>query len=408
MIRTQQTFDADVIIVGGGLAGCTLAGLLAARGIQCLIVEGRAPGADTQGGDPRVLAVTLASANILKAARAWKHLPQDRMGFFRGMQVWDENGDGDIEFDSAELCEASLGYIIEQTVLEQAAELGNREVPTIKRLQPATPAVLKIEGGMASLELEDGTRLTARLIVGADGGRSRTRELAGIACPAYDYHQQAVACVVETELAHDRIARQRFLTEGPLAFLPMHDPHASAIVWSTSPRHAEELLAMDAVKFNQILAVAFAYRLGAVIRNGPRAAFPLQHAHAERYCLPRLALVGDAAHTVHPLAGQGANLGLLDAATLAEIITAAWEDQYDIGALGVLRHYERWRRGENLLMMKTMQSFNALFASRLRSVRYLRNIGLDLVDMMTPVKHLIMRRASGLAGDLPLAAREQY
>jgi 2-octaprenylphenol hydroxylase len=408
MKKALTTFDADVIIVGGGLVGCTMAGLLAVRGVQCLIVEGRAPGAGRQGSDPRVLAVTLASANILKAARAWKHLPQERMGFFRGMQVWDENGDGDIEFDSAELCEATLGYIIEQTMLELAAEQGNSEIPDIKRLQPATPAALKVEGGTASLGLEDGTHLIARLIVGADGGRSRIRELAGIACPAYDYHQQAVACVVETEVAHDSIARQRFLTEGPLAFLPMADPHISGIVWSTSPQHAAELLAMDEAEFNQALARAFACRLGAVVRSGPRAAFPLQHAHAERYCLPRLALVGDAAHTVHPLAGQGANLGLLDAAALAEIITGAWQGERDIGALGVLRRYERWRRGENLLMMKTMQSFNALFASRLRSVRRLRNIGLDLVDMMDPVKRLIMRRASGLVGDLPLAAHGQY
>ena len=162
---------------------------------------------------------------------------------------------------------------------------------------------------------------------------------------------------------------------------------------------------MEAEEFNQALAAAFAYRLGAVVQSGPRAAFPLQHAHAERYCLPRLALVGDAAHTIHPLAGQGANLGLLDAAALAEIITAAWQGQRDIGALGVLRRYERWRRGENLLMMKTLQSFKALFASKLPAVRFLRNVGLDLVDVMTPVKHLIMRRASGLSGDLPLAAR---
>jgi 2-octaprenylphenol hydroxylase len=289
-------------------------------------------------------------------------------------------------------------------MLELAAEQGHGEIPGIKRLQPATPATVKFENSAVRLELQDGTCLTARLIVGADGGRSRIRELAGIACPAYDYHQQAFACVVETELVHESIARQRFLTEGPLAFLPMADPRTSGIVWSTSPRHAGELLAMDETEFNQALAAAFAYRLGAVVRSGPRAAFPLQHAHAERYCLPRLALVGDAAHTVHPLAGQGANLGLLDAAALAEIITGAWEGGRDIGAYGVLRRYERWRRGENLLMMKTMQSFKCLFASRLRSVRCLRNIGLDLVDMMDPVKRLIMRRASGLAGDLPRAA----
>lgn len=408
MTRTQKIFDADVIIVGGGLTGCTLAGLLAMRGIQCLIVEGRTPGTGGNGTDPRVLAITPASANILKAARAWGHLPEDRIGFFRGMQVWDENGDGDIAFDSAELCAATLGYIIEQSVLELSVERGNREVPAIKRLQPATPVAVKLEKSAAYLELQEGAPLAARLIIGADGGRSRIRELAGIACPAYDYHQQAVACVAETEGPHDSIARQRFLTEGPLAFLPMCGPHTSGIVWSTSPRHAEDLLAMDEAEFNQALTVAFAGRLGAVVRSGPRVAFRLQHAHAERYCLPRLALVGDAAHTMHPLAGQGANMGFLDAATLAEIITVAWQRQCDIGAFGVLRRYERWRRGENLLMLKTLRTINALFASRLPVARCLRNAGLDLVDMLVPLKHLIMRRASGLAGDLPLAARGQF
>ena len=407
MIRKRESFDTEVIIVGGGLVGSTLAGLLAARDIQCLIVEERAPGTG-RNHDPRMLAITRASANILHAARAWKFLPRDRLGVFRRMQIWDENGDGDIEFDSAELCEDTLGYIIEQGALELAAELGNDEFKNIQRLQPATPVTLKHEKGAASLHLEDGTHLTARLIVGADGGRSRVRALAGISCPVHDYHQRAVACIVETELAHDCIARQRFLTEGPLAFLPMAGPHTSGVVWSTAPRHAEELLAMDESEYNQALAGAFGFKLGAVLHSGPRAGFPLQHAHAERYCLTRLALVGDAAHTVHPLAGQGANLGLLDAAALADIVLVARQGQRDIGALGVLRRYERWRRGENLLMLKTLQALKVMFESRLPVVRSLRNMGLDLVDTATPVKHLIMRRASGLSGDLPLAACGQY
>ncbi|MGH8119440.1 MAG: FAD-dependent monooxygenase [Gammaproteobacteria bacterium] len=401
----RKTPDAEVIIVGGGLIGSTLAGLLAAHGIECLIVEERPQDAGGSRNDPRALAITLASTHILRAARAWNYLPQDGIGFFRRMQVWDENGDGDIEFDSAELCEATLGYIIAQGMLEGAVAKGNREFPEIKRLQPAIPSSLKFDDKLAFLVLEDGRQLTARLIVGADGGRSQVRTLAGIICPVHDYHQQAVACVVETEHAHESIARQRFLTDGPLAFLPMAGPHTSGIVWSTSTQEAEKLLAMDEMEFNQALVDAFACRLGAVLHSGPRTGFPLLQAHAERYCLPRLALVGDAAHTVHPLAGQGANLGLLDAAALAEIIIAARQERRDIGTFGVLRRYERWRRGENLLMLKTLQAFKVLFGSRLPMIRCLRNVGLDLMDMMTPVKHVVMRRASGLSGDLPLVAR---
>lgn len=407
-MRREALFDADVIIIGSGLAGGTLAGLLARHGIQCLLIEERPPRDISNRVDPRTLAINRATRHILLATRAWNNLPQDQIGFFRRMYVWDENGDGDIEFDSAELCEPALGYIVAQTLLEQAVHQANQECPEIRCLQLATLATLKFEDQAVCITLEDKTCLRAKLVIGADGARSRLRRLAGIDFPVHEYHQKAVACSVVTERPHEAVARQRFLQEGPLAFLPMADPHACGIVWTTTPNHADGLLEMEEAEFNQALAAAFDFRLGAIQSSGQRAGFPLQHAQATQYCMPRLALIGDAAHVVHPLAGQGANLGFMDAAALSEVLSAAWLRRRDIGARAILRRYERWRKGENLLMLKILQGFKYLFENRRPAVRHLRNTGLDLMDMMAPVKRVIMRRASGLSGDLPLVARGEY
>lgn len=406
-MSVSRTLDADVIIVGGGLAGCTLAALLAQQGLHCQVLEERDSVAALQRQDPRTLAITRASENILRAAGAWQNLPADRIGVFRKMFVWEEGG-GDIEFDSATLCEPTLGYIIEQNALERALQQANGEATRISRYQPATVAALEFRDDAVSVQLADGRRLRSKLIVGADGARSGLRTLAGIAWPVHDYQQQAVACIVKTEKPHGCVARQRFLATGPLAFLPMADAHHCGIVWSTTPEQATELLDMKQDDFNRTLAEAFAFTLGKIVASETRAAFPLQHAQAAHYCRPRLALIGDAAHTIHPLAGQGANLGLLDAATLAEVVLAAADRTRDIGTYTVLRRYERWRRGENMLMIRIMQGFKVLFGSRLSSLRLLRNVGLDLVDMSGPVKHVVMRHAMGLSGDLPVFARHQY
>lgn len=405
-MRKKDKLDADVIIVGGGLVGCTLAALLAKNEFRCLIIEER----DTTGNsvtriDPRALAITRASVNILRAAGAWQHLSKNRIGYFSEMHVWDENGTGKIHFDSAELCEPALGYIIEQTILEQALRQSLEGNEYVKWYQPAIPSSLALEENRITVVLEDGSNLNARLLVAADGARSRIRTLAGIDYPQHDYHQQAVACVVEAEKPHVQVARQRFLHNGPLAFLPMADQKQCGIVWSTSPEHASALLAMDEQEFNQTLAQAFDQVLGEVLSSGPRASFPLQHAQAKQYCRPRLVLAGDAAHTVHPLAGQGANLGLLDAAALSEVVLDARNRNRDIGAYQVLRRYERWRKGENYIMLRILQGFKYLFESNLEIIRHCRNMGLDFTDAATPLKHMIMRYAMGLTGDLPASAR---
>ena len=407
-MRYNRGLDADVIIVGGGLAGSTLAGLLAGSGIRCLIIEERKEAPDTDNIDPRTLAITRASENIIKATGAWQLLPAERIGYFRRMYVWDEQGEGNIGFDSADLCEPTLGYIIEQTVLERAVRQAIKQNNLITWCQPAQIQAFEITDQSVIVQLADGNTLTAALVTGADGARSVIRNLAGIQYPAHDYHQHAVACIVETEKSHDSVARQRFLVNGPLAFLPMADANHCGVVWSTTPDHAGRLLAMDENTFNRELAESFAFTLGNIISSNLRTRFPLQHAQASHYCQPRLALIGDAAHCVHPLAGQGANLGLLDAASLSDVIIDACCRDRDPGDYMVLRKYERWRKGENFLMLKVLEGFKMLFESRLASVRFLRNFGMELTDMAVPLKHAIMRHAMGLSGDLPSVARAGF
>lgn len=403
----MPAWDSEVIIIGGGIAGNTIAGLLGSKGIECIIIEaGKGEGSRIdERVDPRALAITIASRQILQGFDLWRRIPEARIGRFRRMQVWDENGSGDISFDSADLSQPLLGYIIEQSILQQTLVNVLNYIPAVKVLTESTPEALSWDDAGVTVQLNGQRRLRARLVVAADGVHSRTRELGGIAYHTHDYRQTALACVVKTALPHGDVARQRFLKDGPLAFLPMFAEDQCGIVWSTSPAHAQQLLEMAANEFNGSLGKAFAHKVGEIVESGPRGSFPLRRAQAERYCKERLVLIGDAAHCVHPLAGQGANLGLLDAASLAQVLLDAKERGKDFARLPTLRRYERWRKGENRMMMMVLEGFKYLFENQTGPIPLLRNAGLDLFDTVTPLKHWIMRRAMGLEGDLPAVAR---
>ena len=397
--------DTEVLIVGCGPAGATLAGLLGRKGIDCVVIEAVDKAVDPEVIDPRALAITVASSNILREFGLWDRLPPGRIGYFRRMQVWDANGRGRIGFDCTELQQETLGYIVEQSVLQYTLNEVLDFFPSVAVHRGESVLELNWRSNHIDVVLANGESLSSKLVVAADGFNSPTRDLAGIDYYVHDYNQTAVAAVVMTEFTHDDIARQRFMASGPLAFLPMTGKNQCAVIWSTLPDHARQLMEMDADEFNTELQDAFENTLGRIQESGRRSVFPLKRARAGQYCRDRLVLTGDAAHSIHPLAGQGANLGLMDAACLAQVLLRAKDNGKDFGNRNILRKYERWRKGDNEIMMKLMDGFKYLFEKQREPLPVMRNTGMNLVDAAGPLKHWIMRRAMGLAGDLPDAAR---
>ena len=402
---------AEVVIVGGGMVGACLASLLARRGIvpseRLVLIESRLPPRPAANDeiDLRVSALSRASERILQACGAWPAISASRACAYQRMCVWDESarpdGAGAIQFDAAALGEPSLGHIVENRriqweLLQQARGAGVRVV------QSQVKGLERVARGM-SVELAEGPRIECALVVAADGAESPTRALMGIGTRRHAHQQQAVVTHIETAQSHQHTAWQRFLESGPIALLPLCDGRSS-IVWTTTAEAAAGLVALDDTEFCMAVERAADAVLGSVMRCGRRASFPLQSSYAQRYVEPRFALVGDAAHSVHPLAGQGVNLGFLDCAALAEVVAAARAEGDDPGDLRGLRRYERWRKGENLLMLAALDGLNRLFSNASPAVGAIRRAGLTLVNRAEPVKTLFMKRAMGLAGDLPRLA----
>ncbi len=399
--------DFEVAVIGGGVVGGTLAAILGGLGIEVALVEAGEPAVGPiDPWDARVLALTRASERVLRAIGAWHAIESEPIGCFREMRVWDEGGNGAIHFDSAEIGEPLLGHIVPARLIESAVATIERHLPALTVFRPARLETLAFGPERADLRLADGRGFSVRLVVGADGAGSRVRALSGIGEQVRDYRQSAITCTVVSEIPHGDVARQRFLATGPLAFLPLADPRRSAIVWSTTREEARALVEETDPAFRRRLTLAFDGALGATLESGPRSVFPLVRGHAERYTGPRVALVGDAAHRIHPLAGQGANLGIMDAATLAEVLQDARRAGSDPGERRVLRRYERWRKGENTAMMLVMDAFKETFGIGFMPVRLMRNLGLSVADAAVPLKRFIMRRAVGLTGDLPRMALE--
>ncbi|MEJ2386898.1 MAG: UbiH/UbiF/VisC/COQ6 family ubiquinone biosynthesis hydroxylase [Chromatiaceae bacterium] len=397
---TDKELRFDVIVVGGGMVGAALACASAGKGWRIAVIESREPQRTWPAGevDLRVSALNRASERILKRLGAWGRIRELGVSPYREMHVWDAVGRGSIHFDSADLGQPDLGHIVENRSTQLALWELLEQSADVTLLCPAGVGEIGLGQDAAVVHLRDGRRASARLLVGADGRDSLVRDRVGIAS-----HGWAIVANVEVEHWHQETAWQRFLPTGPLAFLPLRDGRC-AVVWSVAELRARELLQLDELEFPHALEEAFEQRLGAIGRMGPRAAFPLRLQHAEHYVLPRLALIGDAAHAVHPLAGQGANLGLLDAAALAAALDEARERDRDIGGLWALRRYERARRGENMLMLAAMDGFKRLFGNRILPLAAVRSAGLVAVDRIAPLKHLFMRQALGVGAEvLPLA-----
>ena len=402
---------ADLIIVGAGMVGSALALALKDSGLSILLLDGGPlslkPFDASAAFEPRVSALSEASRRVLLRLGAWPGIVARRTSPYREMQVWDGSGTGSVHFAAASVHAEVLGHIVENRVVQDAL-LDRLHDSQIGLLGSARLEQLRRSGDGWLLTLADGRELRAPLLVAADGANSAVRRLAGCATREWDYLHHAIVTSVRCERAHQATAWQRFTDDGPLAFLPLArqgDEHWCSIVWSTVPAEAERLMALDDEAFRHELGKAFEWRLGQVTAVDPRICIPLRQRHAKRYVESGLALIGDAAHSIHPLAGQGVNLGFLDAAVLAEVLLHALQRGEQANDVRVLSRYERRRMPHNLAMMAAMEGFERLFQADPLPLRLLRNSGLNWVDELPDAKALFVRRALGLAGDLPALAQ---
>ena len=411
----RATLDKrSVLIVGGGPVGLGVAALLSSnrqseRWTVRLVEPRSAPEWRETDLDLRVYALSRASQHVLESAGAWSGIAARRASPYRRMHVWEGEfraAVGALAFDSAELGEPDLGHIVEDRLIrhcliETLSTRSNVELEFGTELAGVRAAADGVE-----ITTQDGRALTADVLVAADGGASTVRGLLEFPVISVPYGQEAVVAHVGTAQPHAETAWQRFLRTGPIALLPLADGRSS-IVWSTSTDRAQSLLTLGDDEFMAEVTAATDQALGAITSVSARASFPLRAVHARKYCAHRVALIGDAAHTIHPLAGQGMNLGLLDAAVLVEVLQDASHRGEDPGDLRILRRYERRQKGRNLKTMLAMDVLHRLFTRAGPLLAPVRVSGLTLVDALPFAKHAFMREALGLVGELPKTARRR-
>ncbi len=415
--------EYDIIIIGGGMVGMTLACLLSkieqTKSMRIAIVEAQA--LDLKVAEPiycgtefdaRVSALNSASQSLLQAIGAWPAVHGMRVCPYDYMSVWDAEGTGSISFDANEVGRPCLGHIVENSVIACALRktLSGLDNMSVLSSHKVVDVELNIAEDVFTADscngiiLNDGQRLLGRLVVAADGALSATRQLAGFSMREWDYNHNAIVTTVKTELPHRFTAWQRFLPEGPLAFLPLIEAndcdnrthsHYSSIVWSAQTQYAENLMRLDDDGFMLSLAAAFEHRLGRVEQVAKRFTFPLRQRYAKSYFRPGLVLVGDAAHTIHPLAGQGVNLGFADAKVLAEEIERALQRSIPLAHQSILRRYQRRRMAKNMTAMGVMEGFKRLFEQTELPIRWLRNEGMRQLDNLTSVKRQLIKQAMG-------------
>jgi 2-octaprenylphenol hydroxylase len=406
----------DLVIIGGGMVGNALACALADTDLSIALIETQLPSspsdiaAEVFDVDMRVSALNRASENFLRSVGAWDNMTQERLSPYDKMRVWDGEGTGHIQFDSVSMGESHLGHIVENRVTASALLKQMQSQKNLRLLAPSTVKEIETlqaneerDGPEYFIHLDDDQVLHTPLIVAADGARSFVRQWGEFESREWDYEHHGLVCTIETERPNEACAWQRFTETGVLAFLPLKsdgEKNLVSIVWSCPEQQAQSLLALSEEEFNAELSKSFEYKLGNVLASGPRAAIPLRQRHAKRYIKTGVVLVGDAAHTIHPLAGQGVNLGLMDAYVLADEIKQGLVRGIKPQNDQLLARYERRRMPENLTMMATMESFKRLFAQKAPALRWLRNWGMNKVNQLGFVKNHIVQEAMGLKREI--------
>jgi len=397
--------DAELLIAGGGLNGLLLGIACAGAGLEVVLVDREDPAVMLeQGFDGRSSAIAYGSQQVLSALGLWPAIAADAEPILE-IRVADDNAPFFLHYDHRELStDAPLGWIVENRVLRRALIEHARSLPSLVFLAPLEVGVIETWPALAEAALSDGRRMTVRLIAAADGAASPLRRSAGIRTVDWRYPQTAMVTTVRHDRPHAGIAVEHFLPAGPFAILPMTGSRSS-IVWTERAELAAGLLALPDAAFAAELAARFGEFLGAVEPVGPRWRYPVALMLAERYVARRLALVGEAAHLIHPIAGQGLNLGIRDVAALAEIVIDARRLGLDIGDDALLRRYQQWRRLDAVLLAGVTDGLNRLFSNSIAPLRLIRDLGLAAVDRLPPLKRFLMRDAMGITGDLPRLVR---
>jgi len=393
--------SVDIAVVGAGMVGLAIAHLLANNPLANVTVvdAGSKPSFSPQDDlSLRVSAIAPGSVDLLDKIGAWEEIESGRACPYRDMRVWDAAGHVEgpetLAFSAAEFGTRQLGFIVENNLVRaallNAANQSNVAIRFETRIN-----TMRNNADRYELELESGRTLSPQLVIAADGARSFVRESAGIDVDSWPHQQNAFVTHVTPELHHRNTAWQRFLPDGPIGLLPLQDGRVS-IVWSTTPENANAALAMSEQQLSSRLTEVSGGILGRLEPTGERGAFPLQSQHAEHYVMPGLALIGDAAHSIHPLAGQGVNLGFADALKLADVLTQAIESGEVIGDRPVLRKYERSRKGDNQLMLSFVNGLNKLFSAEYSSLRPLRGAGMFAFNKSGPLRAHAVRVALGI------------
>lgn len=401
--------QTDIVIVGAGIVGLTCALALAPSGLKVTVVDAGAEN-DFPNNAPqlRVSAISKASQRIFENLQVWPELAQERITPYHAMSVWEQDSFAKIEFDAQKVYSDDLGHIIENQNLVAALTKKVNQCSNVQLLFGRKIKELNLSDDTQVLQIEDASHnasiVTAKFVVGADGGNSLVCKTANFPQTWWDYDQLAIVATIETELPHNNVARQVFTTSGPLALLPLWQQNQCSIVWSQDIEKAEQLLKLDDASFCQSLSATFDMQAGLLKLASARKSFPLRMQYARQWLSDGVMVIGDAAHTIHPLAGQGANLGILDAASLAERINELVESGADYTRARHLRVTERWRKAEAVKMTATMEMFKRLFAESHPLKKLMRGAGMSLVNEIMPAKSEIIRQAMGTSGELPKLA----